>query len=443
MSPATRFQRITTAVQSSFAEFVQRSTSTGITILFITAIALVWTNSPWHDSYEAFLHQPVKFVLGPLDLAFTLEHFVNDGLMVLFFLVVGLEIKRELLVGELSSRQKALLPMIAAVFGMVGPAVTYLLFNGGTDAARGWGVPVATDIAFALGVLALLGDRVPNGLRVFLAALAIVDDLLAVVVIAVFYTAALNVPMVLLALAIVIILYGGNRLGIHSLWFYGILGFILWIVVLASGVHATIAGVALAMCIPAHSRIDRISFFTRSRDLIDQISKRTETDEDEGKQLDAVHALEEMCEHVQTPLHRIEHGLSMVVSFGIMPLFALVNAGVVITPAMIDGLASPVALGIALGLFLGKQIGISGSVWLSVRLGLTRVPSGVSMAQMYGVSLLCGIGFTMALFVAHLAFINPEHLEMAKLSILLGSTLSAVIGAVVLRRLLPPAPLKS
>ena len=443
MSPATRFQRITTAVQSSFAEFVQRSTSTGITILIITAIALVWTNSPWHDSYSAFLHQPVKFVLGPLDLAFSLEHFVNDGLMVLFFLVVGLEIKRELLVGELSSRQKALLPMIAAVFGMVGPAVTYLLFNGGTDAARGWGVPVATDIAFALGVLALLGDRVPNGLRVFLAALAIVDDLLAVVVIAVFYTAALNVPMLLLALAIVIILYGGNRLGIHSLWFYGILGFILWLVVLASGVHATIAGVALAMCIPAHSRIDRISFFTRSRDLIDRISKRTETDEDEGKQLDAVHALEEMCEHVQTPLHRIEHGLSKVVSFGIMPLFALVNAGVVITPAMVDGLASPVALGIALGLFLGKQIGISGSVWLSVRLGLSRLPSGVSMAQMYGVSLLCGIGFTMALFVAHLAFINPEHLEMAKLSILIGSTLSAVIGAVVLRRLLPPAPLKS
>lgn len=442
MTPATRFQRLSTAVQSSFAEFVQRTTSTGITILFVTAVALVWTNSPLHASYEAFLHQPVKFIIGPLDLSFSLEHFVNDGLMVLFFLVVGLEIKRELLVGELSSRQKALLPMIAAVFGMVGPAVTYLLFNGGTDAARGWGVPVATDIAFALGVLALLGDRVPSGLRVFLAALAIVDDLLAVVVIAVFYTAALNVPMLLLALAIIVILYGGNRLGIHSLWFYGILGFALWLVVLASGVHATIAGVALAMCIPAHSRIDRISFFTRSRDLIDQISKRTETDEDEGKQLDAVHALEEMCEHVQTPLHRIEHGLGKIVSFGIMPLFALVNAGVVITPAMVDGLTSPVALGIALGLFIGKQLGITGSVWLSIRLGLTRLPTGVTMAQMYGVSLLCGIGFTMALFVANLAFINPEHLEMAKLSVLAGSTLSALAGAVVLKLMLPQAPLQ-
>jgi NhaA family Na+:H+ antiporter len=273
---------------------------------------------------------------------------------------------------------------------------------------------------------------------VFLAAWAIVDDLLAVVVIALFYTAALNVPMLLLAVAIVVVLYCGNRLGIHSLWFYGTLGFVLWLVVLASGVHATIAGVALAMCIPAQSRLDRLSFFTRSRDLIDQISRRVDSDEDEGKQLDAVHALEEMCEHVQTPLHRIEHGLSKVVSFGIMPLFALVNAGVVITPTMVSGLTSPVALGIALGLFLGKQIGISASVWLSVRVGLTKLPTGVTMAQMYGVSLLCGIGFTMALFVAHLAFVDPQHLEMAKLSILIGSTLSAIIGAIVLRRMLPP-----
>jgi NhaA family Na+:H+ antiporter len=244
--------------------------------------------------------------------------------------------------------------------------------------------------------------------------------------------------MLLLALLIVVVLYGGNRLGIHSLWFYGLLGFALWLVVLASGIHATIAGVALAMCIPAHSRIDRISFFTRSRDLIEQIGRRTETDEDEGKQLDAVHALEEMCEHVQAPLHRIEHGLSKVVSFGIMPLFALVNAGVVISPSMLAGLTSPVGLGIALGLFLGKQIGITGSVWLSVRMGLTRLPAGVTMVQMYGVSLLCGIGFTMALFVANLAFIEPQHLDMAKLSILAGSALSAVAGAIILKRTIPP-----
>ena len=326
--------------------------------------------------------------------------------------------------------------MIAAVFGMIGPGLTYLAFNAGTPAVRGWGVPVATDIAFALGVLALLGDRVPTGLRVFLAALAIVDDLLAVLVIALFYTASLNVHMLFVAVGITALLYAGNRLRIYSLWYYGILGFLLWLVVLSSGIHATIAGVVLAMCIPAESRIDRVSFFTRARGILDAIAHRTTTDEEEGAQLDAVHSLERMCEHVQTPLHRIEHGLGTLVSFVIMPVFALVNAGVRIEPEMVAGLLSPVSLGIALGLFLGKQVGITFSVWLSCRLGITQLPSGVSMIQMYGVSILCGIGFTMALFVAHLAFIDPSHLAMSKLSILLGSTLSALVGAFVLRMVL-------
>jgi NhaA family Na+:H+ antiporter len=298
-------------------------------------------------------------------------------------------------------------------------------------------VPVATDIAFALGVLALLGDRVPSGLRVFLAALAIVDDLLAVVVIAVFYTASLNVSILLAAAGITALLYIGNRLRIYSLWFYGILGFALWIVVLSSGIHATIAGVVLAMCIPAESRIDRISFFTRARSILDAIAHRTETDEEEGAQLDAVHSLERMCEHVQTPLHRVVHGLGGFVSFAIMPLFALVNAGVRIEPEMVNSLLSPVSLGIALGLFFGKQIGISFAVWLSCKLGISQIPSGTSMLQMYGVSILCGIGFTMALFVAHLAFVDPAHLAMSKLSILIGSTLSALVGAAMLTFLLP------
>jgi NhaA family Na+:H+ antiporter len=432
-----RIQRLQSAIQSSFAEFFQRSTSTGIIILAMTAIALIWTNSSAHGSYSALLHQPVEFGFGSLHLHFTFEHFVNDGLMVLFFLVVGLEIKRELLVGELSTRQKALLPMIAAVFGMIGPALTYLAFNAGTPAVRGWGVPVATDIAFALGVLALLGDRVPSGLRVFLAALAIVDDLLAVVVIAVFYTASLNVSILLAAAGITALLYIGNRLRIYSLWFYGILGFALWIVVLSSGIHATIAGVVLAMCIPAESRIDRISFFTRARSILDAIAHRTETDEEEGAQLDAVHSLERMCEHVQTPLHRVVHGLGGFVSFAIMPLFALVNAGVRIEPEMVNSLLSPVSLGIALGLFFGKQIGISFAVWLSCKLGISQLPSGTSMLQMYGVSILCGLGFTMARFVAHLAFVDPAHLAMSKLSILIGSTLSALVGAAMLTFLLP------
>jgi len=403
----------------------------------MTGIALLWTNSGNYESYQAFLHQPVHFTFGGLHLDFSFEHFVNDGLMVLFFLVVGLEIKRELLVGELSSRKTALLPMIAAVFGMIGPGLTYLAFNAGTEAVRGWGVPVATDIAFALGVLALLGDRIPTGLRVVLAALAIVDDLLAVLVIALFYTASLNMTMLVWAVVITAVLFIGNRLRIFSLWFYGTLGLALWFVVLQSGIHATIAGVVLAMCVPAHSRIDRVSFFTRARNILDAIAQKVDSDEEEGAQLDAVHSLERMCEHVQTPLHRIEHGMSTLVSFIIMPLFALANAGVRIESDMISGLLSPVSLGIALGLFVGKQAGITFSVWLSCKLGITQLPSGVSMTQMYGVSILCGIGFTMALFVAHLAFTSPEHLAMSKLSILLGSTISAVVGAMVLTMLTP------
>lgn len=429
----TKLSSITTTLQSSFVEFFQRSTSTGIIILVASAIAILWANSPFHQAYEALRHQPIEILVSSLHLEFSLEHFVNDGLMVLFFLVVGLEIKRELLVGELSSRQSAMLPFIAAVFGMIGPAVVYLAFNAGTDSARGWGVPVATDIAFALGILALLGNRIPLGLRVFLAALAIVDDLLAVLVIALFYTASLNVGMLLVAAGITAILFVGNRLRVITLWFYGLLGVALWVAVLFSGIHATIAGVVLAMCIPASSRIDRVSFFQRSRELIARITQRADTDEDEGEQLDAIHALEEMCEHAQSPLHRIEHGLGKVVSFLIMPVFALVNAGVVIDTALASSLTSPIGLGVILGLFIGKQVGISVAVALSVKLGVASMPRGVRLVHMYGVALLCGIGFTMALFVSNLAFIDPAQLNVAKLSIIVGSALSAVTGVVVLR----------
>lgn len=429
----SKLSSITSTIQSSFVEFFQRSTSTGIIILVASALALLWTNSPFHASYEALKHQPISVVLSTLHLEFSFEHFVNDGLMVLFFLVVGLEIKRELLVGELSSRRTAMLPFIAAFFGMVVPAAVYLAFNAGTDAARGWGVPVATDIAFALGILALLGDRIPLGLRVFLAALAIVDDLLAVLVIAIFYTASLNVGMLLIAAAITALLFIGNRMRVISLWFYGLLGVALWVAVLFSGIHATIAGVVLAMCIPATSRIDRVSFFQRSRELITRITQRADSNEDEGEQLDAIHALERMCEHAQSPLHRIEHGLGTFVSFVIMPVFALVNAGIVIDTSLVSSLTSSVGLGVILGLFIGKQVGISIAVALSVKLGIASMPRGVRPVHMYGVALLCGIGFTMALFVANLAFIDPAHLDVAKLSILVGSAVSAIAGAIVLR----------
>lgn len=421
------------SIATTFQEFVQSSTSAGIVIVVCTAIALFWINSPFASSYHALLATPLHITVDAFHLDFTLEHFVNDGLMVIFFLVVGLEIKRELLIGELSSRKKAMLPMIAAVSGMIVPGLIYVLFNAGTPAVRGWAVPVATDIAFALGILALLGNRVPLGLKVFLAALAIVDDLLSVLVIAVFYTDTLHMMSLMWAAIIVVVLIIGNRSNVHSLLFYGIAGIALWLCFLSSGVHPTVSGVVLAICIPSRARIDQRSFLQRTRHLVDRIVAREE------EQHDAIHALERLCENVQSPLHRIEHSLQPWVAFGIMPLFAIANAGVEFNSNVITHLISPVSLGIILGLFLGKQLGVSFAVWLSVRMRWAELPANVSMKNIYGVSILCGIGFTMALFVAHLAFVSNADLDIAKLSILVGSFISAVVGSVLLRSSLPKA----
>lgn len=442
MSAQRRITSIAGNLQTTFQDFFASSTAGGIVILVFTAIAMLWINSPWHESYEHFIHAPVNIQVFSLVLNFSFAHFVNDALMVIFFVAVGLEIKRELLVGELSSRKRAMLPMIGAVFGMVGPAVIYLLFNGGTDAARGWGTPVATDIAFALGILALVGPRVPLGLKVFLAALAIVDDLLSVLVIALFYSSSLNVEMLVWAAVITGILYIGNRMGVQSIKYYVILGIALWVCVLSSGIHATIAGVVLAMTIPAKRKLNGPAFFTAARALVDEVLRRPDVDDDEATQMDAVHDLEKLAESVQTPLHRIEHALQPYVAFIIMPVFALVNAGVAIDTTLVGSLGSPVSLGIALGLFIGKQIGVTLGVWASVKLGVAILPQNTSMAQIYGVSLLCGIGFTMALFVANLAFLDPAHLNAAKMSILVGSTISAITGMIVLRRSLN-APLQT
>lgn len=441
MTARRRISSLANNLGTTFQDFFASSTAGGIIILLCTAIAMLWINSPWSESYEHLIHAPVNFQLLSLTLNFTLAHFVNDALMVIFFVAVGLEIKREVLVGELSSRKRAMLPMIAAVFGMVGPAVVYLAFNGGTEAARGWGTPVATDIAFALGILALVGPRVPLGIKVFLAALAIVDDLLSVLVIALFYSASLNVTMLMWSAIITGILYIGNRMGIQTIKFYIVLGLALWVCVLSSGIHATIAGVILAMTIPARRKLDGPAFFTAARALVDEVLRRPDVDDDEATQMDAVHDLEKLAERVQTPLHRIEHALQPYVSFAIMPVFALVNAGVAVDASLLSGLFSPVSLGIALGLFLGKQAGVTLAVWASVRLGIADLPQNSTMMQIYGVSLLCGIGFTMALFVANLAFIDPAHLNAAKLAILIGSTISAVVGSIVLRRsLTAPSP---
>lgn len=422
---------------TTFQDFFSSSSSGGIVILLSTAIAMLWTNLIGAESYHHLLTTVIDLVIGSTTLHFTVETFVNDGLMVIFFLAVGLEIKREVLIGELSSRRKAMLPMIAAVAGMVGPALIYVAFNAGTPAIRGWGVPVATDIAFALGILALLGNRVPLGLKVFLAALAIVDDLLSVLVIALFYSGSLDMTMLAGAAAVMAVLIIGNRAGVVSIRFYAVLGVVLWLFVLHSGVHATIAGVLLAMTVPAQRRLDGPSFFEQARDLVNDVLRRPAIDDDDVTQMDAIRALEDLSEEVQSPLSRIEHGLQPYVSFVIMPIFALVNAGVHIVPSMLSTIFAPISLGIMLGLVAGKQIGITAAAWLSLRLGWAELPEHTSLKHLYGVSVLCGIGFTMALFVGHLAFETPEHLEVAKLAIIIGSTISALLGSFLLRRWLP------
>lgn len=437
MSALKTLTSIRAQIQGSFQAFFKQSSSAGIVILVFTAIAIFWTNSALHESYEQFLHQPIDITLFSLHLAFTFEHFVNDGLMVLFFLLVGLEIKREALIGELSTLRKAALPLIAALAGIVFPGSIYALFNAGTPAAHGWGVPVATDIAFALGVLALLGNRVPLGLKVFVAALAIADDLLAVLVIALFYTSSLNMLALFGAAVTMILLVVMNRSGVRDLRMYALAGVVLWLFVLHSGIHATIAGVMLAMTIPVRSRISMKDFVHDAKTYLGGLVRTVENGEEEGKQLDVVHALEQRCEDVQSPLHRMEASLYNGVNFLIMPVFALVNAGVFFDPRVLDSIGDHVSMGIILGLFLGKQIGITLAVALSLRLGIAELPNRVNMRLIYGVSILCGIGFTMALFVAHLAFEPGMHLDVARLSILIASSISALVGLLVLHLWLP------
>jgi len=412
----------------------------GVVLLICTAIALAWANSPWGESY--FHLWEMRISLGPAadPLTLSLHHWINDGLMVVFFLLVGLEIKRELLVGELASIRQAALPIMAALGGMIVPALIYTAFNVGTEAIRGWGIPMATDIAFALGILALLGPRVPIGLKVFLAALAIVDDLGAVLVIAVFYTASIDAAALLGAVVCLAILVGLNRARVTALTPYVLIGFILWIFFLRSGIHSTIAGVLLAMCIPSNTRINAMQFSERARSLIEEFD-RSETGDllvitSRGQQ-EALHALDVATDEVSSPLLRLEHRLHRTVAFVIMPLFALANAGVSLTGAGAV-LASPVAQGVGAGLVFGKTIGIAVFAWLAVRMGIAALPAGVDWRSLFGVAWLGGIGFTMSLFIAGLAF-ESALLDAAKLAILAASAVAGVIGYLLLRTSLPMA----
>ena len=419
-----------------FQDFFRTEAASGIVLLACAAVALVWANSPLGESYFHLWETHLVVGGGPIELDFSLHHWINDGLMAVFFFMVGLEIKREVLVGELASPKKAAFPIAAAIGGMVVPALIYVAFNSGTPELQGWGTPMATDIAFALGVLALLGTRAPVGLKIFLAALAIVDDLGAVLVIALFYSGGLDWTMLLYAGITMIVLFGANRGGIRRPAVYAVLGVVLWYFFLQSGVHATIAGVLLATTIPARTRINVPDFVDATRDYLQQFEADGLRPDPRhpltGRQEAALEHIEEAAESVQSPLLSIEHAIVPWVAFGIMPLFALANAGVALEPEVLGGVTSPVVLGIALGLMVGKPIGVGLFAWGSVKLGLAGYPAGVRPMHLVGVGFLAGIGFTMALFIAGLAF-EGTTLELAKLGVLGASTVAGVVGYLILR----------
>jgi Na+:H+ antiporter, NhaA family len=381
--------------------FLSTEAASGLLLLLCAAIALAWANSPGAERYRDLWAARYTIGAAPGALTLSLHDWVNDGLMAVFFLVVGLEIKREVLMGELATRRSAALPVAAALGGMLVPATFYAMLNHGGPGDAGWGIPMATDIAFALGILALLGHRVPSGLRVFLAALAIADDLGAVLVIAFFYTAALHGLALAIAAIALLALVVANRRGVRHLGVYLAVGLVVWLAVLASGVHATVAGVLVALTIPARP-------VRRAADADAPIIR-------------------------EAPLQRLEQRLHGVVAFGIMPLFALANAGVAIGGGLGEMLRSPVALGIMIGLVAGKPIGIMLASILAVRTGAAELPASVHWRHIHGAAWLGGIGFTMSLFIAGLAFAEPAMLDSAKLAVMSASLLAGAVGYALLR----------
>ena len=388
-------------IQSTLRQFLNNEASGGLVLMAVAALAILIANSPLAEAYFHSLH----VYLGPL----SIQHWINDALMAVFFLLVGLEIKREMLDGQLSSWSRRILPGAAAAGGMLFPALFYVSLNWNNPAAlRGWAIPTATDIAFALGVISLFGSRVPSSLKIFLAALAIIDDLGAVIVIAVFYTNDLNLPALGGTAVVLAVLYGMNRAKVVAIWPYLALGAVLWVLVFISGVHATLAGVMLALMIP----------------------------------LKATPGAPEAA-HGESPLHRLEHALHKPVAFVIVPIFGFANAGVSLAGVSMGVFAEPLTMGVAAGLLLGKLVGVVGTVALLVKLGLAHLPAQASWGQMTGTALLCGIGFTMSLFIGLLAFDDPAVQDHVKIGILLGSVASGLLGAICLatfgRRVAIPA----
>jgi len=428
------------AVSDFLKRFLAMQATSGILLIVTTVLALIAANTGLSEAYHDLLHTPLTIGIGSSVFSRSLHFWINDGLMAIFFFAIGLEIKREALIGELASLKRSALPIAAALGGMIVPALIYVSLNDGGATASGWGIPMATDIAFAIGILSLLGDRVPTGLKVFLTALAIADDLGAVLVIAIFYTdtivlSALGVAALGIGMAFMLNLFHIR----HPAW-YGLIGVVVWIAFLQSGVHPTIAGVLMGLTIPVRVIYDRETWMQRVEGVLQRYRKAIEDERADNhleiaRRQSCVHEIENVSEKAISPLIKLEHGLQPWIAFAIMPLFAFANAGVAISvESLAAAFGSMVTWGIVLGLFIGKQLGILAFSWLAVKLKLASLPDGIDWRQLYGVAILAGIGFTMSLFITELAFANGRDLiDHAKVGILLASLLSGVIGYIALR----------
>lgn len=431
------WEKVFKKVLTPFEYFLKAQTTTGVILLCMTILALILANSPLSTLYNDAFHIKIDFNVGSWKISNTLHHWINDGLMAIFFFLIGLEIKREVSTGKLSDIRVALLPILAAIGGMIFPAVIFFGFNYGTPSANGWAIPMATDIAFAISVLVLLGRRVPPALIAFLVALAIVDDLGAILVIAIFYTATINTTALILSAILFLFMILLNRFGVHKILPYFVLGILMWFFMLESGIHATLAGVIAALAIPSVPKRHPSTFVSKTKQLLSEYDDYTvdinqPTNE---KQKSILTKLKETINDFGTPASRLEHGLHMPVALIVIPIFALANAGISIDfSSFFSTITTSVSIGIIVGLILGKVIGIFGVSWLVIKLKIASLPQGSSLSQIFGVAFLGGIGFTMSIFVADLAFVDsPEMILQSKSAILVASLVAGLFGYVWLR----------
>ena len=424
-------------ISTPFEHFLHAQTTTGIVLMLTTILALILANSPLAETYIHLFHTKIDLAVGSWKLSHSIHYWINDGLMTLFFFIIGLEIKREILAGELSNIKVAILPILAAIGGMLVPALLYLSINSGGDGATGWGIPMATDIAFAISALVLLKKRVPSALVTFLVALAIVDDLGAVLVIAVFYTDQIfYLPLILSGVAF-LILMAFNRFGIHTIFPYFIVGVFMWFFMLESGVHATISGVIAALAIPSKPKQVPASFTQHANNLLSEYDDYPKLEDNQLHEKQKAILIELQCriDAIGTPASRLEQNLHLPIALFVIPLFALANAGISIDLNSIGTtIMQPISIGVIVGLILGKVIGIFGVSWLAIKLKIATLPKNSTMSQIFGVAFLGGIGFTMSIFVADLAFLGmPELIFQAKVGILIASLFSGLFGFFWLR----------